>query len=304
MSATFNALAQDDEQEYVDQAVDRARKLVQKGIWDAVNIQRLDAWLGCLENYDAKLLGAYLLDNLCFRSRLQFLAMLDTLYCDLRQEDLALGSEGRLTSLLHERPPKQPQLVLTPVIGLSAPPTKSGPYILRLSQRRYRIHSDWLTWPANLSKYKELKCLFFVDDFCGTGEQFDEFATSIDLNRLHENHPDLKVIYLVATIHPIGIKKIEECWPFVKVKCADRLVERNSVLSDACFSRYEIPGFKDVVMVQYQRVVAGAGLPSSGKLANGFGDLGLAYAFAHATPNNTLPIFWYETPRWTPLLDR
>ena len=298
------ALDHYDEQEYVDQVVDRARKLVQTDIWDAINSQRLEHWLGCLENYNARLLGAYLLDNLCCRSRLQFLAMLDALFCDLRQESLGLTSDGRLTALLRGKPPKDVPIVLAPVIGLSAPPTKSGPYILRLCARRYRIHPDWLAWPANLPKYDKLRCLFFVDDFCGTGEQFHEFAESIDLNGLHKRNPEMRIIYLVATIHPTGSKKLRDQWPFIQVKCADQLVEGNSVMSEACFSRYEIPGFKEVVMAQYEDVVKKAGLPASGRLAHGFGDLGLAYAFTHATPNNTLPIFWYETPQWTPLLDR
>lgn len=304
MGATSQVLEQDDEQEYVDQVVDRARKLVQSGIWDAIGAQRLEAWLGCLDNFGAKLLGAYLLDNLCCRSQHQFLAMLDTLFCDLRQENLGLGTEGRLTTLLRSKPPKTPPLLLAPVLGLAAPPTKSGPYILRLSQRRYRIHADWLAWPARIADHANLKCVFFVDDFCGTGEQFDKFARAISLDVMHKRNPDMRVIYLVATIHPTGVKTLGDKWPFVEIRCGDRLVERNSVLSDACFSRYQIPGFKDVVMEQYERVVKGSGLPTTGKLAEGFGDLGLAYAFAHATPNNTLPIFWYDTENWTPLLDR
>lgn len=304
MSTTFPTLDHDDQLEYVDQVVDRATKLVQTGIWDAISLHRLDAWLTCLANYEAQLLGAYLLDNLCCRSRHQFLAMLDSLFCDLRQEQLGLGTEGRLIELLQNRPPRHPPALLSPVIGLSEPPTKSGPYILRLGQRRYRIHSDWLAWPANLARQENPKCLFFVDDFCGSGKQFSDFAMSIRLDELYKRNPSLQIIYLVATIHPKGIKKLADEWPFVQVKFADRLVEGNSVLSDVCFSRYEIPGFKEVVMAQYERVVKEAGLPTTGKLALGFGNLGLAYAFAHATPNNTLPIFWYETPAWTPLLDR
>lgn len=306
MGATISpALDNYDEQEYVGQVVDRTRKLIQTGIWDAFDSQRLGNWLGCLENYNAKLLGAYLLDNLCCRSRQQFLAMLDPLFLDLRQENLGLPTSGRLTDLLRDKPPKKDvPVVLAPVIGLSAPPTKSGPYVLRLCVRKYRIHLDWLTWPANLGDYEKLRCLLFVDDFCGTGIQFDKFAKSINLLEIHERNPSMQIVYLVATIHPSGRKKLNDDWPFVQVKYADGLVGGNSVMSEACFSRYEIPGFKDVVISQYDDVVKKSGLPTSGQLASGFGDLGLAYAFAHATPNNTLPIFWYETPRWTPLLDR
>ena len=50
MGGTSLALDHYDEQEYVDQVVDRARKLIQTDIWDAINFQRLDNWLGCLDN--------------------------------------------------------------------------------------------------------------------------------------------------------------------------------------------------------------------------------------------------------------
>jgi hypothetical protein len=297
-------LGSDDELEYVDQVRDRAGKLARTGIWDPIDPGRLCAWLGCLDNYGAGLLGAYLLDNLCCRSRLQFLALLDSLFLDLRKEDYGFRPTGRLVDALRDPPPKSPRLIFAPVIGHSAPPTKSGPYVLRLCQRRYRLHSDWLSWPFNLEQFQDLDHLFLVDDFCGTGEQFDGFAKSIDLGGLRRKRPNLRVVYLVASAHENGIGKIVADWPFVEVRCGDRLVATNGVLSDACFERYEIPGFKDRVLAQYHEVVSKAGLPRSGKLAMGFGDLGLAYAFAHATPNNTLPIFWYETPRWTPLLDR
>lgn len=77
----------------------------------------------------------------------------------------------------------------------------------------------------------------------------------------------------------------------------------NSVLHDKCFERYQINGFQELVLKQYADVTKQAGLPK-GRFEEGFGQLGLAYGFAHATPNNTLPIFWYETDNWAPLLDR
>ena len=58
------------------------------------------------------------------------------------------------------------------------------------------------------------------------------------------------------------------------------------------------------IAAQYDSAVKILGLPQSIKLAGGYGGLALAYAFAHATPNNTLPIFWMGTENLTPLLDR
>jgi len=193
---------------------------------------------------------------------------------------------------------------IAPVIGLHAPPTKSGPYILRLAQRRYGINSHWLSWPHHIESVKGLSQLIFVDDFCGTGQQFIEFAQSIRLSEMHSANNAMKISYFVAAAHEDGMNSIKQNLPFIQIKCAERLGPTNSVLQDKCFGRYQIKGFQDLVLQQYTDVLEGAGLPRVGKLAQGFGSLGLAYGFAHATPNNTLPIFWYETESWTPLLDR
>lgn len=296
----------DDQLDYIDQVFDRARKLVQTRVWDDIKAQRLEAWLGCLRNHEAELLGAYLLDNLCFRSRDQFFSMLDTLFIDMPAHPSDPSEGGRLVDRLQKRPNAAIGSVtrIAPVIGFLSPPTKSGPYILRLAQRRYGIHSDWLIWSHQIDTVKSLNELIFVDDFCGSGKQFTDFAKSIRLDDVYKSHPKMHVTYLVAAAHESGIERIQKELPYVHVKYAEQLGTATSLLTDACFARYEIEGFRKLILEQYERVTTEAGLPTRGKLANGFGDLSLAYAFAHATPNNTLPIFWYETEQWTPLLDR
>jgi hypothetical protein len=294
----------EDQLDYIDQVFDRAKKLIQARIWDEIKVHRLESWRGCFENYGAELVGAYLLDNLCFRSRDQFFSLLDTLFLDFVSSNGTISS-GHLLNLVRNRSNQTTESIvrIVPVIGLSAPPTKSGPYILRLVQRRYGIRSEWLAWPQHIQSIESLSELVFVDDFCGTGQQFIEFAQSIDLVKIRAEKPALKISYLVATAHEDGVNSIKKELPFVHIKCAEKLGLTNSVLHDKCFERYQIAGFQTLVLEQYEDIVKRAGLPK-GKFAEGFGKLGLAYGFAHATPNNTLPIFWYETDSWTPLLDR
>lgn len=292
----------EDQTDYVAQVIERARRLIQMGIWD-IPEHRLDTWLGCFSNYSCELLAAFLLDNLCLRSRHQFESLLDTLFCDLPDP---LGADGdRLLSRLAKTPKtKPPELLLVPVIGAEQPPTKSGPYILRLAARRYQIRSDWLTWPAKISKADGLRHVFFIDDFCGSGNQFEEFADSIDLSQLHKMQHEMTFTYLVAAAHEDGIGYIRKSLPFVNIKAGEILGRSNAILSDANFARYQVMGFKEEVRRQYKHLIASARLPVKGELKEGYGGLGLAYGFSHGTPNNSLPIFWHDTEHWTPLLDR
>lgn len=294
----------EDESEYIDLVRDRAIRQIDSGVWEGIQKERLTGWFGSFSNFDAELLAAYLLDNLCFRSRGQYAAMLDDLFLDL---PMPTGTPAPLlVDGLRADKKSSPQcgVRLAPVIGHMAPPTKSGPYILRLAQRRYRIHNDWLAWPHLLKETGTLTDLYFVDDFCGTGEQFVEFMKGIEFDSFINTHPKLKVTYLVTTIHTKGRDRIRNAFPFVELKWAELLEDSHAVLDPKCLSRYQVEGFAEKIGAQYAHVVSSMNLPQRGRMAQGFGELALAYAFAHATPNNTLPIFWMGTEHLTPLLDR
>jgi hypothetical protein len=296
-------LAFEDESEYVDLVRDRAIRQIDSGVWEGIQRDRLTHWLGSLKNIDAELLGAYLLDNLCYRSREQYNAMLDALFLDLPMPGTTPGL--MVDALRGKRAANSNCGVrLAPVIGHLAPPTKSGPYILRLAQRRFQLHSEWLVWPHLLGHAGKVTDLYLVDDFCGTGEQFDKFLRGIDFDQFRQANPKVNVTYLVTTIHTKGRDRIAKDYPYVRLKWAELLEQSHAVLDASCLARYKVDGFADKITAQYAQAVKDLGLPSGGKMGDGFGELALAYAFAHATPNNTLPIFWMATQNLTPLLDR
>jgi hypothetical protein len=294
----------EDESEYIDLVRDRAMRQIDSNVWEGIQKDRLTGWLGSLKNIDAELLGAYLLDNLCYRSRGQYNAMLDSLFQNLQMPGGVPGT--LLVDALQRKKAANPAcgVRLAPVIGYLAPPTKSGPYILRLVQRRYHLHNDWLVWPHLIAHAGKITDLYFVDDFCGTGEQFDKFLKGIHFDQFHRANPQVNVTYLVTTIHTKGRERIAKDYPYVQLKWTELLEDTHAVLESSCLGRYQVQGFAEMIAAQYAHAVKSMGLPQSGKLADGFGELALAYAFAHATPNNTLPIFWMGTPQLTPLLDR
>ncbi len=297
-----------DEYDYIAQIIDRARNLIRTGVWEGIKEHRLDDWLGCLRNFDAELLAAYLLDNLTFRSRDQYLSLLDTLFADLPMPPNSDGTKPAKMLLeglqLSAQDNPTGGVRIAPVIGHMAPPTKSGPYILRLAQRRHGMDVCWLTWPHLLEKAGNITDLYFLDDICGTGDQFDEFLKSINFTTYRNSHPNLRVNYLVTTIHKRGFDHISKTYPYIKLRWAEHLSAVHSVLSPECFDRYRVEGFAVKIRDQYERVITEAGFPEHEDYADGYGQLGLAYGFAHATPDNTLPIFWKQTPKLTPLLDR
>lgn len=193
----------EDESEYIDLVRDRAMLLIDCHVWEGIQKDRLAGWMGSLKNIDAELLGAYLLDNLCYRSRGQYNAMLDVLFLDLPMPG---GAQGEL--LINGLMGKKSGLsgiYLSPVIGQAAPPTKSGPFILRLVQRRYQLHNDWLVWPHMLAVARKVTDLYFVDDFCGTGEQFDKFLKGIHFDHFRQANPGTQAAPQQRTCQPVGV---------------------------------------------------------------------------------------------------
>ena len=175
----------EDESEYIDLIRDRATRQIDSGVWEGIQRDRLNGWMGSLKNIDAELLGAYFLDNLCYRSRAQYNAMLDALFLNLPTPGAA--DSELLIDTLRAKAAARPScgVRLAPVIGHSAPPTKSGPYILRLVQRRFQLHSDWLVWPHLLSAFAQINGNVFslndtdVEKLQGT-QQLPRFARLVE----------------------------------------------------------------------------------------------------------------------------
>jgi hypothetical protein len=289
----YNLMDSEDSQEYIQLITGRSKKLIKAKVWNEISLERLNNWMGALRNLECELAGAFLLDNLSYRSRAQYESLLDTIFYDLKDENNNLLLD---TLVFNEH---SVDTVFVPVIGLESPPTKSGPYILRLIQKRYRIKNCWLEWPNSLKGRGSLKQLYFVDDFCGTGDQFRKFVKSIDIENLKKIFPDLEIYYLVTTAHEKGIKKITELFPYINIKYSELLTKEHSIFSEPNLKKYNNKIFTDTVKDTYDRLITETGIK-----ARSYGKLDLAYAFHHATPNNSLPLLWNETDKLPSLLDR
>ena len=146
-----------------------------------------------------------------------------------------------------------------------------------------------------------------VDDFAGTGEtiisglrrqyQLTDGSTTSFLEQA-KNGTSIYFCPVICTekartnIEALGI-------PTLKVSCAHFLSERMSVLHPdsemvPAYLRKEMP-----TMVTEASRRSGSDDPFFG-----YSDLGLAIGFEHATPDATLPIFYWEGPNWNNLVSR
>ena len=153
-------------------------------------------------------------------------------------------------------------------------------------------------------RYPDVTRYVFVDDFCGSGSQGKRYSNDI-LVELKNLAPGCIAAYHVLFATTDGLKSLKDETKFDVVDC---IYELDTTFK--CFgndSRYfsrPIDGI-DKPGVEAMCRKYGSLLDSADPL--GFGDCQLLIGFNHNTPNNSLPIFWFDEPGgppWAPIFRR
>jgi len=150
--------------------------------------------------------------------------------------------------------------------------------------------------------------IFLIDDFLGSGNQaLTEWRRKVDakdeksnsLEKIKNENPNLIINYLALVGCDVGIKTLESSSP-IKVIVGEELDDRFK-----CFSSNSVI-FKDTRLRKKAKKIMEEKGRILYKFPLGYGDLELAVAFNHNTPNNTLPVIWKSPDDgcWFPLFER
>lgn len=264
-----------------------------------------DGWINQFHDLDEQFFAACLLDQLIFRTSQQFEASLRSLFrSNLNGKLFPNDQDLHLLQVITSR--SDPGLRLVPVICETDPPTKSGPLVLRRLQRILQINQNWMCWPWQASELingnENISTIIFVDDFLGTGKQFKKFFN--DWN-FHQNSQDVDYFYAPVVAHEQGIKYLTTKLPTICTVSAEILTESHAFFSDTVWNRLgQSCVSAEVAKAWYIEFAAKKKINPEKVGCFGYGDLALTFGFSHASPNNSLPILWYETDEWKPLLER
>ncbi len=291
-----------DERLFIEGTVSRAKQLVRQQIWAGVDEARLEAWFSQFETRQCSLLGACLLDGFIFRSRAQVEAMLHGVLCRPELVGPTGDSDQAVVDALKGR--ADPHIRLAPVIHLEDPPIKSGTYVLRRLFKLLRLNQKWASWPQNLPHIPDLKMIIFVDDFCGSGKQFADFAKFVGLDQLMAANPDCRFVYLTVAAHEDGIDHVHKTHARIEFIAGEVLGTDHHFFEGEHLRNFKVDGLVQRLQADYDRIAKEVGFGSGKVPALGFEEQALCYAFDHGTPNNTLPIFWNQRDQWSSLVDR
>ncbi|HIB46881.1 MAG TPA: hypothetical protein EYN07_02360 [Flavobacteriaceae bacterium] len=204
--------------------------------------------------------------------------------------------EDQLKSILNELD-KKDKILVVPYgkLGKSAtlvtyPLTHSDTYETLENEGRIYLSKD-----LELFK-KKVDCVIFIDDFIGTGETFCNDYIASGAKSWCDSKTITKRYVLTAIVMEKGKEKIETSYPNITVKAQER-----HKLYKYGFSPFMALG-KVGDYQSFSNRYESKSTMSHGHL-NGYGNSQSIVAFTHCTPDNTIPIFWWDED-WFPLFPR
>lgn len=209
--------------------------------------------------------------------------------------------------------------IVVRVEGHHSSDADSGFIFTRLARDRLGVQEEQLLAPARA--LEQLKAtprgnVIFVDDFVGSGEQFENTWTKIhqlsDLGAASFKSVvgtigsgAVKFYYCPLICTEVGGDYIAAKCPLVKVVPAHVLPESYSALSSSSVIWREDMKVEGPLFVERASVKAGIPFRDGQEGCwTGYRKLGLALAFAHGWPDAVLPIFTHQENGWKPLLKK
>ena len=115
------------------------------------------------------------------------------------------------------------------------PPTKSAHHVSRLLKRHFRVAEEWIikAWEIEEHFRRGILTFVFIDDFLGTGEQFEKFYNAEGVG----SHRSIYTTYVPLVAHVSGVSHLSRKLPSVRVRSVESLTDAHAIFNPAskCF---------------------------------------------------------------------
>lgn len=296
-------------------------KIFNETVWEHKTPKRkIDEWLNNFKIEEREDF-LFLLTQFIYLSKFQINNMLISIYRDFFKyvivEDFRLNNNNSLDESLIKAHFKD-TLGKSRFVPLGNP-SESSSTILYEFRKINNIKTELFIERQKLltSAGQNIEHFIFIDDICGSGNQALSYNSEY-INYIKRNFPLAKIHYYSLVGLESGLDKINR---FKIYDYTDSVLRLDK--SYKCFeadSRYfkNYDGTVDFKILkklsaEYGEVLMASILARMGKdsslakdCALGYNDCQLLLSFHHNTPDNTLPIFWYNENiiNWTPIFPR
>lgn len=321
--------------EYTESLFDKI-KVLNETIWEnRILRHNIDLWLQNFDTEEERLHGLYLLSEFMYFGSTQMRQLLKSLFRDLYRypliESIRKDNNDTIDSVLIERLFSEKEKK-TRFFGVGNP-SESGAHLLyffrqenKLSKKLF-INTDEIFDRSDPHDIKlansNLEYYIFIDDFCGSGSQVTrDTALRQTIQNIRLINPAKKIYYLMLFATKTGIDKVRNSGLFDSVDCVIELDATFKCFADTSryFKNPDHPIDKEVARQMAYKfglpliasVCINEGIPQASAHivaedhVYGFNNCQLLLGFHHNTPDNTLPIIWYDEQdiNWTPIFRR
>ncbi len=291
---------------YTKTIFSRCYDLIWSDIWDDLDPAALRQWLKNFDSEELRYFAACTLDGLIYRSKNQTLALIKQLF-QRSLSDLTRGDPspaGHIDDWLSRlQGAADPGFRLVTAVRRKDPPTKSAHVVARYMKRNFEVVEDWIikAWEVPKHYSDGIRIFIFIDDFLGSGDQFATFFHDESLNSIKSWYP----VYAPLVAHQDGISKLKTELPQVRVGAVETLTNFHGIFDPASRAFGDGINTPEGAQEFYFDLLSKKGIPLKGTDRLGYGGLGIAFAFEHAAPDNSLPILWWRnSSEWQPLFPR
>ena len=297
---------------YVREVLNKYEVLKRSGFWPAEPLLRPKAWI---ENFEAgdKYAAALLLDSFT--------------YFDDKLTDRLLGASYNSIGDGFPKGPNAPSpeallhavnnAFFTPVLGEKPNPTDSGNLICRKLRQVVGVPQERIVgYPEALEHAYAGGCVVFVDDFVGSGNQFIDTISRVELDnggkQTDRSFADALqttgfiCVYVTLICTRFGYEEIHKAFPTTAICCTHIIDIEASVWGFESTNPDSYLEIMDLLRRSSTRLSPSESyMRSSTQKTFGFAQRGLMLGFEHSVPDATLPIFWSKgDDTWEPLIER
>lgn len=300
-------------------------KLLNETLWESKTTKRkIEKWL---ENFkeEEKLSALFLLSEFIYFNKIQINTLLVSIFRDYFKydqiQDIRKNNHNTLDQKIIETQFKN-KLSQTRFVSLGNP-SESSAHLLYDFRKVNKLAKSLFIHESEIKELKkDIKNFVFIDDIAGSGSQAINYSEKFS-TKIKEKFPKCKISYYLLLATKTGKQNIKEKGKFDFV---DSVLELDN--SYKCFHNYSrIFGstssynkkFIENFCAKYGKKLYSSIIKRGNPHLNqealensaephklGFKDGQLLLGFNHNTPDNCLPIFWYDEDMidWYPIFKR
>jgi len=256
----------------------------------------------------------YLLSQFMYFSKREMRELLTSVYRDnykyrviegIRKNNQDTTDSKKIKNLYEE------ELNRTRFLGVGNP-SESGTHLLYYFRQETGLKKDLFINSHEIMKRegddivirdKSIKQYIFIDDLCGSGDQVCRYSKDI-VTEIKRLNPEAVVSYFVLFAMSDGIAKVKNDSAFDFVDAVYTI--DNTFKCFGTESRHYKNVSEPISRIKAENISMKYGKKLLASDPLGYSNCQLLFGFNHNTPNNTLPIIWYNEKgsNWTPIFKR